>query len=65
MIKNGFLVNSQSRGKKAIEYILSFPVEELQHLASLARETAFGYSSKNIRKRLIVVYEATLKKFQK
>ncbi|MFA4954944.1 MAG: glycosyltransferase family 4 protein [Patescibacteria group bacterium] len=60
--KNGFLVNSQSEGKKAIDYLVHLSKEERHHLAAAAQDTARKFSSKDISKRLIEVYKETLKK---
>lgn len=59
--QNGFLVQSQAEGKKTIEYILHLSKESRRHLASAAQETAREFTSKAIAKRLIKVYEETLK----
>jgi len=59
---NGFLVHSQTEGKKTIEYLLRLPKEERQQLASAAQATARKFDSKTICKRLIQVYTETVKK---
>ena len=60
--RNGFLVNSQAEGKKAIEHILKLPAAERRQLAVAAQATAKNFHSKTISKRLIEVYNQTLKK---
>jgi glycosyltransferase involved in cell wall biosynthesis len=60
--KNGFLIHSQSEGKKTIEFLLHLPKEDRRHLANAAQETAQRFSSRTISKRLLEVYEETLKK---
>lgn len=60
--KNGFLIQSQAEGKRAMEYLLHLPREERQQLAVAARETARAFSSKVICKRLLAVYGETLKR---
>lgn len=60
--KNGFLIHTQSEGKRAIDYILKLSHEDRQLLASAAVETAQKFSSKVISKRLIEVYTETLKR---
>jgi poly(glycerol-phosphate) alpha-glucosyltransferase len=63
--KNGFLIGTQSEGKKAIEHLLHLPKEDRHKMAVAAQETAQGFSSKTISKRLIEVYNETLKKRSK
>jgi glycosyltransferase involved in cell wall biosynthesis len=58
--QNGFLVHSQSEGRKAIEYLLHLSKDQRHRLALAARETAKSFSSKVIAKRLIQVYKKTL-----
>lgn len=60
--KNGFLIRSQSEGKKAIAHILSLSKEKRRRLAVAAEETAQKFNSRIISKRLIEVYNETLKK---
>lgn len=63
--KNGFLVHSQSEGMKAVEFLLRLPKADRGHLATAAQETARRFHSKTISKRLIEVYDTTLKKRSK
>ncbi|MFZ2804465.1 MAG: glycosyltransferase family 4 protein [Patescibacteria group bacterium] len=63
--KNGFLVHTQSEGKKAIEHILHLPKGERRRMAQAAQETARGFSSQTISARLLEVYRETLKKKRK
>ena len=60
--RNGFLVNSQADGKKAIEHILQLSAAERRQLAVAAQATGKNFYSKTISKRLIEVYNQTLKK---
>lgn len=59
---NGFLINSQTEGKKAIRCILDMSMTERRKLAISAQETAREFNSTSISKRLINVYETTLSK---
>jgi len=59
---NGFLVHSQQEGKKAIEYLLRLTQEQRLQLAKVSQDTARKFDSKTISKRLIAVYNSTLKK---
>ena len=63
--QNGFLVHSQAEGKQTIERILHLSKEERLRLAVAAQETAQGFHSKTISKRLLDVYNETLKKRSK
>jgi glycosyltransferase involved in cell wall biosynthesis len=59
--ENGFLIHSQKEGKKAIEYLLHLSKEERHRLAVAAQETARRFDSKTISKRLLAVYNSTIK----
>lgn len=58
--ENGFLIHSQSEGRKAIEYLLHLPSEQRHRLAMAARETAKQFNASAITKRLLRVYEKML-----
>lgn len=59
--KNGFLISSQNEGKKIIEYILQLSKDKRGQIAKAAQETAKKFNAKTISKKLIEVYEKTLK----
>lgn len=59
--KNGFLVHSQKEGKEAIEHLLHLSKDKRYKLAVAAQETARRFDSKTISKRLLAVYNSTVK----
>lgn len=59
--KNGFVVHSQQEGKKAIEYLLHLSKEDRLKFAIAAQATARNFDSKTISKRLLAVYNSTVK----
>lgn len=60
--KNGYLVHSQAEGKKAIEHLLRLSTEDRLRFAQAAQETSRKFDAKTISKRLLAVYNSTLKK---
>ena len=60
--KNGFLIHSQAEGKKAIEHLLRLSTEDRLRFAQAAQETSRKFDAKTISKRLLAVYNSTLKK---
>lgn len=63
--KNGFLIHSQSEGKKAIAYLLGLSKTRRRQIAARAKETAEAFHSREITKRLTEVYRKTLQKTHK
>ena len=59
---NGFLVDSQTEGRRTVDYLLHLSAEKRHELATAARETAKSFNSRTICKRLLAVYSETLKR---